>query len=474
MTLYKVQSGESPAFIARKLRTSVSALIAANPHKPTTVVGGKRTWQSLHRNEQLRAPSGSLGDPGTLGAIAPAAANAAHGQIKQGSSGPDVALWQMIIGVPADGVFGPQTAAATRTWQGAHGLSADGVVGPKSWTAALQGAIPASAPPPPSAAAPAPIPAASSGGQPTIRQGSTGTAVKQWQAIVGVAADGVFGSQTAAATKTWQAAHGLTADGIVGPKTWAVAAMPGSASASPAAAAAIPVSFDIPTSITDFTLPALPVAPVAPPPASFSVPGIAPLPAPVQVQMPAISSIAVPPAVAALVGVDLCNPANAQLVCMAQLALGFKPGAGVDGKWGADAAAAARKYLPNAPAACSPRPTWWAPKGQSNCSGALAIPVSPSSPTASIPQPAQPSQSLPAGGGVPSAGQPIIVAPEEKKEISTGAMIAGAVGLAALVGIVAVAASGKKSTSRTTTSTTTRRAPARKSAHKPTKHKKRK
>lgn len=59
-----------------------------------------------------------------------------HKTIKQGSTGPDVAAWQKIIGVSADGKFGPGTAAATRAWQTKHGLTADGAVGPKTWSAA--------------------------------------------------------------------------------------------------------------------------------------------------------------------------------------------------------------------------------------------------------------------------------------------------------------------------------------------------
>jgi len=55
--------------------------------------------------------------------------------LRQGSSGPDVVRWQQIIGVTADGKFGPATAAATRTWQQQHGLAADGIVGPASWGA---------------------------------------------------------------------------------------------------------------------------------------------------------------------------------------------------------------------------------------------------------------------------------------------------------------------------------------------------
>lgn len=58
----------------------------------------------------------------------------------------------------------------------------------------------------------------------TIRQGSKGESVKEWQRIVGgIAVDGSFGPATVTATKNWQKAHGLTADGVVGPQTWGTA-----------------------------------------------------------------------------------------------------------------------------------------------------------------------------------------------------------------------------------------------------------
>ncbi|MBP2312182.1 glycoside hydrolase family protein [Azospirillum soli] len=44
---------------------------------------------------------------------------------------------QTIVGVKADGVYGPATKAAVASWQSAHGLTADGVVGPKT-TAAME------------------------------------------------------------------------------------------------------------------------------------------------------------------------------------------------------------------------------------------------------------------------------------------------------------------------------------------------
>ena len=57
----------------------------------------------------------------------------------------------------------------------------------------------------------------------TIKQGSVGENVVQWQKILGFsgpAADGKFGPKTKAATVEWQRNHGLTPDGIVGPLTW--------------------------------------------------------------------------------------------------------------------------------------------------------------------------------------------------------------------------------------------------------------
>lgn len=42
---------------------------------------------------------------------------------------------QMVVGVTADGVFGPKTEAAVKAWQKAHNLDDDGIVGPKTWSA---------------------------------------------------------------------------------------------------------------------------------------------------------------------------------------------------------------------------------------------------------------------------------------------------------------------------------------------------
>lgn len=57
---------------------------------------------------------------------------------------------------------------------------------------------------------------------PTIKKGSKGKAVKIWQIIVGVEADGDFGSKTKTATIEFQRKYKLAQDGIVGENTWKV------------------------------------------------------------------------------------------------------------------------------------------------------------------------------------------------------------------------------------------------------------
>lgn len=65
--------------------------------------------------------------------------------IRRGDVGQNVAQWQRALGITPDGVFGPETEAATREWQRARGLAADGVVGPKTWSVA--GSDPTQPPP---------------------------------------------------------------------------------------------------------------------------------------------------------------------------------------------------------------------------------------------------------------------------------------------------------------------------------------
>lgn len=53
--------------------------------------------------------------------------------IRLNSKGEDVKYLQQLLGITADGDFGPKTDAAVKEFQKRHGLVADGVVGAKTW-----------------------------------------------------------------------------------------------------------------------------------------------------------------------------------------------------------------------------------------------------------------------------------------------------------------------------------------------------
>lgn len=58
--------------------------------------------------------------------------------LRRGGRGSAVKVWQRAMKLPADGVFGPRTEAATVAFQHFFGLRPDGIVGPKSWAAAAR------------------------------------------------------------------------------------------------------------------------------------------------------------------------------------------------------------------------------------------------------------------------------------------------------------------------------------------------
>lgn len=55
---------------------------------------------------------------------------------------------------------------------------------------------------------------------PTQSTGNRGVDVTAIQLLLGISADGVFGSGTEAAVRSFQSSRGLAADGVVGPATW--------------------------------------------------------------------------------------------------------------------------------------------------------------------------------------------------------------------------------------------------------------
>ncbi|MFF5322837.1 peptidoglycan-binding protein, partial [Janibacter hoylei] len=134
--------------------------------------------------------------------------------LREGASGPDVQLAQKVIGVSADGVFGPATREALKTWQSKNGIKVTGILDQATWDQMVKlGKIP-------------PRGGDDAGGALTpylktkIRLGSTGDAVKALQKELKISADGVFGSGTEKAVKAYQKSKELDQNGIVSPNVW--------------------------------------------------------------------------------------------------------------------------------------------------------------------------------------------------------------------------------------------------------------
>jgi lysozyme family protein len=82
------------------------------------------------------------------------------------SSGSSVAALQQALGIPADGIYGPQTRKAVRRFQRANGLAVDGIAGPQT-LAALGVTAQSSSAPQDAATVLAKIAQCESGGDPT-------------------------------------------------------------------------------------------------------------------------------------------------------------------------------------------------------------------------------------------------------------------------------------------------------------------
>jgi peptidoglycan hydrolase-like protein with peptidoglycan-binding domain len=177
--------------------------------------------QARARAKRLAAEPGSLPKPKVAGATLVVAAltaalpvsGGAHSRarpsgtaevrvelLRYGSRGAAVAKVQRTLGIPADGIFGPQTRRAVRAFQKRQGLLVDGIVGPQTQAALAR--------------------VRGSGQKSSLfKLGSRGPAVAAVQRALGIAADGIFGPKTRRAVRAFQAERGLTVDGIVGPQT---------------------------------------------------------------------------------------------------------------------------------------------------------------------------------------------------------------------------------------------------------------
>jgi peptidoglycan DL-endopeptidase CwlO len=201
----------SPDLWERSLERSLRRRESAAARR-TGVYKGKRALISA---ALLTATVVAPADQAARAQDQPLAGSAATGMLRKGSRGPAVAAAQRALGIPADGIFGPQTRRAVRAFQRARGLEVDGIVGPITSAALSSGGGPgATGPAPPLA---------------------TTMAV---QRALGVAADGEYGPVTRAAVRRFQQSRGLEVDGVVGPQTLGALGLSRAAPTAPTGAGA--------------------------------------------------------------------------------------------------------------------------------------------------------------------------------------------------------------------------------------------
>ena len=179
------------------------------------------------------------GPPAPTPTTAPTTPSAVYTVLVLGSTGADVALAQRVIGVAADGQFGPVTLAALRAWQAANGVPVTGRLDGATWAAMVAlGKIPArvaattATTTTTTAVTPAPVSPLARYASTTLRRGSTGAAVVALQKALRITADGQFGPQTDGAVRAFQTRSHLPATGVVVTTTWR--ALMGGAAPAPA------------------------------------------------------------------------------------------------------------------------------------------------------------------------------------------------------------------------------------------------
>ena len=129
--------------------------------------------------------------------------------LKEGASGPDVVLAQEVLGVTADGVFGPGTKAALLEWQARNDVKETGVLDKATWDKMVDLGE---------------IADRGDSDEPkdynSVRRGSTGESVKALQRLLKLPVDGAFGPATDKAVREFQKEKDLRVDGHVTANVW--------------------------------------------------------------------------------------------------------------------------------------------------------------------------------------------------------------------------------------------------------------
>jgi SpoIID/LytB domain protein len=181
---------------------------------PVTGVVDDATWAALG----ITAPAASSPAPAPAAPSPPTLPT-----LQRGARGSAVvtlqsALTRNGIRTTADGIFGPTTQKNVTTFQSRRALRATGVVDAATWSALGVSTL-VSATPTPAPASPPPS------SRPTVRRGSTGTAVTELQYVLVLArftqtVNGKFGPQTEGNVRTFQSRKGLPVTGVVDAATW--------------------------------------------------------------------------------------------------------------------------------------------------------------------------------------------------------------------------------------------------------------
>ena len=152
--------------------------------------------------------------------------------LRIGSRGNDVRTMQAFLNVistiypildklTADGIFGPETDKKVRQFQKIMGLTVDGIIGPATWNKIVETYLLASGNKPAPLEYPGtPLRVGSRGTNVRLMQGFLQELTKPYPSLPSITVDGIFGPNTEAAVRGFQRLFGLSADGIIGPITW--------------------------------------------------------------------------------------------------------------------------------------------------------------------------------------------------------------------------------------------------------------